>query len=108
MAFNLAAGGWELPELEHDDFRLLERIPLILHRHCERSEPIQGRLRWRRGRLDCFIAIAPRNDASDSTRSETALVLLSVMAGLVPAIHVLYLGRKDVDARDKRGHDESK
>ena len=30
------------------------------------------------------------------------------MAGLVPAIHVFVLlqGRKDVDARDKRGHDE--
>jgi hypothetical protein len=31
-----------------------------------------------------------------------------VMAGLVPAIHVLDLGRakKDVDARYKAGHDE--
>jgi hypothetical protein len=30
-----------------------------------------------------------------------------VMAGLVPAIHVLLAGKdkKDVDARDKRGHD---
>jgi hypothetical protein len=29
------------------------------------------------------------------------------MAGLVPAIHVLlYQRKKDVDARDKRGHDE--
>jgi hypothetical protein len=27
------------------------------------------------------------------------------MAGLVPAIHVLCL-KEDVDARDKRGHDE--
>jgi hypothetical protein len=28
------------------------------------------------------------------------------MAGLVPAIHVLNRGaKKDVDARDKRGHD---
>jgi hypothetical protein len=27
------------------------------------------------------------------------------MAGLVPAIHVLLLSKKDVDARDKRGHD---
>jgi hypothetical protein len=28
------------------------------------------------------------------------------MAGLVPAVHVLLLAkRKDVDARDKRGHD---
>jgi hypothetical protein len=26
----------------------------------------------------------------------------------VPAIHVFFLGRKDVDARDKRGHDEEK
>jgi hypothetical protein len=32
------------------------------------------------------------------------------MAGLVPAIHALLAairGKKDVDARDKRGHDES-
>ncbi|TWA99839.1 hypothetical protein FBZ96_104815 [Bradyrhizobium stylosanthis] len=28
-----------------------------------------------------------------------------VMAGLVPAIHVLLLGAKNVDARDKPGHD---
>ena len=35
-----------------------------------------------------------------------ALSLNGVMAGLVPAIHVLILGDKeDVDARDKRGHD---
>ncbi len=27
------------------------------------------------------------------------------MAGLVPAIHVLRMVAKDVDARDKRGHD---
>jgi hypothetical protein len=29
------------------------------------------------------------------------------MAGLVPAIHALKTGKKDVDARDKPGHDES-
>jgi hypothetical protein len=29
------------------------------------------------------------------------------MAGLVPAIHVYFSdGRQDVDARDKRGHDD--
>jgi hypothetical protein len=28
------------------------------------------------------------------------------MAGLDPAIHVLDADKKDVDARDKRGHDE--
>ena len=27
------------------------------------------------------------------------------MAGLDPAIHVFAVGKKDVDARDKRGHD---
>jgi hypothetical protein len=27
------------------------------------------------------------------------------MAGLVPAIHVFLAQKKDVDARDKRGHD---
>jgi hypothetical protein len=30
----------------------------------------------------------------------------SVMAGLVPAIHALTRGSKNVDARDKPGHDE--
>jgi glycyl-tRNA synthetase beta chain len=30
---------------------------------------------------------------------------LGVMAGLVPAIHALAAAKKDVDARDKRGHD---
>ena len=29
-----------------------------------------------------------------------------VMAGLDPAIHDLRRGTKDVDARDKRGHDD--
>jgi hypothetical protein len=29
------------------------------------------------------------------------------MAGLVPAIHVLLLETKDVDARHKAGHDEN-
>jgi hypothetical protein len=28
------------------------------------------------------------------------------MAGLVPAIHVFGAPKKDVDARDKRGHDD--
>jgi hypothetical protein len=27
------------------------------------------------------------------------------MAGLVPAIHALSVGKEDVDARDKPGHD---
>jgi hypothetical protein len=31
---------------------------------------------------------------------------LSVMAGLVPAIHVLSIGNEDVDARHKAGHDD--
>jgi hypothetical protein len=36
------------------------------------------------------------------------MTLSVVMAGLVPAIHVFDQTReKDVDARDKRGHDES-
>jgi hypothetical protein len=30
----------------------------------------------------------------------------AVTAGLVPAIHVLTTGKKDVDARDKPGHDD--
>jgi hypothetical protein len=31
---------------------------------------------------------------------------LLVMAGLVPAIHVVGLGKKDVDAQVKPGHDD--
>jgi len=31
---------------------------------------------------------------------------LLVMAGLVPAIHVLLCGAKDVDARHRAGHDD--
>jgi hypothetical protein len=35
-----------------------------------------------------------------------AVTSVFVMAGLVPAIHVLLVAKKkDVDARDKRGHD---
>jgi hypothetical protein len=30
---------------------------------------------------------------------------LNVMPGLVPGIHVLFLTAKDVDGRDKPGHD---
>jgi len=30
------------------------------------------------------------------------------MAGLVPAIHVFNTGTKNMDARDKPGHDEEK
>jgi hypothetical protein len=41
---------------------------------------------------------------SFETQSGAGLV---VMAGLDPAIHVLAAGKKDVDARDKRGHDEN-
>jgi hypothetical protein len=42
--------------------------------------------------LNCFVAIAPRHDDNE---------LVSVMAGLVPAIHVCLLSlRKSVDARD--------
>jgi hypothetical protein len=33
--------------------------------------------------------------------------MFTVMAGLVPAIHVFASEKQDVDARDKRGHDES-
>ncbi len=47
---------------------------------------------------------------SNSSRNGTARVLMRrcihiVMAGLVPAIHELSRGPKNVDARDKPGHD---
>jgi hypothetical protein len=49
----------------------------------------------------CFSAVVRRMD-------ETSLTTSHVMAGLVPAIHVLLSApyEEDVDARDKRGHDE--
>jgi glycyl-tRNA synthetase beta chain len=37
--------------------------------------------------------------------SPTAASHAAIMAGLVPAIHALAESKKDVDARDKRGHD---
>jgi len=37
---------------------------------------------------------------------EREIILFSVMAGLVPAIHVLKVCKKDVDARHEAGHDE--
>ena len=41
------------------------------------------------------------------TRVELTNHLFSVMAGLVPAIHVFFSSRgQDVDARHKAGHDE--
>ena len=33
--------------------------------------------------------------------------MISVLPGLVPGIHVFLRGRKDVDGRDKPGHDEN-
>jgi hypothetical protein len=40
-------------------------------------------------------------------RAGTRMRDIFVMAGLVPAIHVfLALGKQDVDARHKAGHDE--
>jgi hypothetical protein len=38
--------------------------------------------------------------------SSSASHICAVMAGLVPAIHVLDFSKKDVDARHKAGHDD--
>jgi len=43
--------------------------------------------------------------APSSLLDRLIAVFLSVMAGLVPAIHD-FLCRQDVDARDKPGHDD--
>jgi hypothetical protein len=43
---------------------------------------------------------------SPSWERAIAFGISSVMAGLVPAIHVLATDKKGVDARDKPGHDE--
>ena len=42
----------------------------------------------------------------EGVRQDEICVTLSVMAGLVPAIHVFGRGGKNVDARDKPGHDD--
>src|SRR5580698_5768671 len=50
-----------------------------------------------------------RNASPSGWRGEGEFLQLNwiVMAGLVPAIHVLLFGRaKDVDARDEPGHDD--
>ena len=67
-------------------------IERLSPRHCERSEAIHLAAR----RMDCFVANAPRNDGEFAT---------AVMAGLVPAIHVFLAAPKNVNARDKPGHD---
>jgi hypothetical protein len=56
---------------------------------------------WR-AKLDFFVAYAPRNDEKRYCDAKL------VMPGLVPGIHVLdeLSGEKDVDGRDKPGHDE--
>ena len=41
----------------------------------------------------------------EGVRADNACTIPSVMAGLVPAIHVFSL--EDVDARPKAGHDDS-
>ena len=51
---------------------------------------------------------AKRNSAGVLSRGKSCAKLRTsiVMAGLVPAIHA-FARMQDVDARDKRGHDES-
>ena len=40
-------------------------------------------------------------------RESEARILLLVMPGLVPGIHVLSASEADVDGRDKHGHDDA-
>jgi len=47
-----------------------------------------------------------RGHASLCPPYETTRLTRDVMAGLVPAIHVLLPAQKNVDARDKSGHDD--
>jgi hypothetical protein len=44
-----------------------------------------------------IVAVISRSDSNNE----------AVMAGLVPAIHALMCGEKDVDARHKAGHDDA-
>jgi hypothetical protein len=45
------------------------------HRHCERSEAIQGRT----AELDCFVASAPRNDGVIVAAEQSANVPLKAL-----------------------------
>jgi hypothetical protein len=58
----------------------------------------EARIFWSQGRLfDARHRIA--------LRSQETISLQSVMPGLVPGIHEFPPGIKDVDGRDKPGHD---
>src|SRR5580704_11349858 len=46
------------------------RVNLSRLRHCERGEAIQGRLRKK---LDCFVATAPRNDDTETAKTDHTL-----------------------------------
>src|SRR5260370_32377197 len=83
----------------------------------QQSKVARARLLWQAEALPRWWS--PRSRGISPTRFSTDRISLlarvpviskhhsGVMAGLVPAIHVLLaeLQRKDVDARDKRGHD---
>src|SRR6185503_3559528 len=57
---------------------------------------------WCRPKAESSRHPPPEAPTADAARSQP----LHVMAGLGPAIHVLLTAfKKDVDARDKRGHD---
>ncbi|MBI5320121.1 hypothetical protein [Bradyrhizobium sp.] len=57
---------------------------------------------------DCELRRKTRATERISARPAIAseICIPIVMAGLVPAIHDLSRGKKNVDARDKPGHDE--
>jgi len=49
----------------------------------------------------------PSQSLAQNAANEMGLMLKLVMPGLVPDIHdLLHLSKKDVDGRDKPGHDE--
>src|SRR4051794_6892841 len=70
---------------------------------CARERERRSDPALRRGRMDCFAALAL---TASAVRVRGCLKFQRVMAGLVPAIHVLCCRSKDVDARHKAGHDE--
>jgi len=56
-----------------------------------------------------YVSVWPEKsrDRQARTADEGLAIKRAVMAGPVPAIHVFSWSDKDVDAGDKRGHDES-
>jgi hypothetical protein len=73
------------------------------HEHEQQDEKVS--VGWARNERAHAYRHGWRN-APACTKNKDS-VAFAVMAGLVPAIHDLFVQTKDVDARHKAGHDEA-